>query len=157
MKTAIVYYSQHHGNTKKLIEAIAKHGDVLLIDATNIEKTELSEFDCIGFASGAYFSSFSKHVLEYAKAYLPEQKAVFFINTCGVKTGVYFDAIRKIAKAKKCQELGTYQCLGYDTFGPFKLVGGIAKGHPDVDEINGAVAFYQNVKEQFVKTNQNKD
>ena len=24
MKTAIVYYSQHHGNTKKLLDAIAK-------------------------------------------------------------------------------------------------------------------------------------
>ena len=27
MKTAIVYYSQHHGNTKKLIDAIAEKND----------------------------------------------------------------------------------------------------------------------------------
>jgi flavodoxin len=28
MKTAIVYYSQHHGNTKKLLDAIAEKHDV---------------------------------------------------------------------------------------------------------------------------------
>ena len=33
MKTAIVYYSQHHGNTKKLIDAIAAKYEVDLIDA----------------------------------------------------------------------------------------------------------------------------
>ena len=32
MKTAIVYYSQHHGNTKKLLDAIAEKHDVTLID-----------------------------------------------------------------------------------------------------------------------------
>ena len=28
MKTAIVYYSQHHGNTRKLLDAIAEKNEV---------------------------------------------------------------------------------------------------------------------------------
>lgn len=44
--------------------------------------------------------------------------------------------------SKQCRELGAYQCLGFDTFGPFKLIGGIAKGHPNEDEIAAAVSFY---------------
>ena len=40
-------------------------------------------------------------------------------------------------------ELGAYHCLGFDTFGPFKLVGGIAKGHPTEEEIAGATKFYR--------------
>ena len=32
MKTAIIYYSRHHGNTKKLIDAIAAKHDVTVID-----------------------------------------------------------------------------------------------------------------------------
>ena len=32
MKTAIVYYSAHHGNTKKLLDAIAVKNAVTLID-----------------------------------------------------------------------------------------------------------------------------
>ena len=56
---------------------------------------------------------------------------------------MYFDAIRKITKTKECRELGAYQCLGYDTFGPFRMVGGIAKGHPTAEEIENAVSFYR--------------
>lgn len=52
---------------------------------------------------------------------------------------------KKLLKEKECKLLGEYLCLGFDTFGPFKLVGGVAKGHPDEDEIRGAVEFYNNL------------
>ena len=144
MKTAIVYYSKHHGNTKKLVDAIASKFEVTLIDAAENTTIDLDDFDCIGFASGIYFSSFAKQVLSLAEKNLPENKEVFFISTCGVKSPVvYLNAIRKIAKAKNCHELGTYLCLGFDTFGPFNVIGGIAKGHPDEKEIADAVKFYQ--------------
>ena len=48
-----------------------------------------------------------------------------------------------MTEAQRCKEIGAYRCMGFDTFGPFKLVGGIAKGHPDEDEIRGAVEFYE--------------
>ena len=43
MKTAIVYASVHHGNTKKIIDEIAKINDVELIDATQTVEKDLSE------------------------------------------------------------------------------------------------------------------
>lgn len=43
--------------------------------------------------------------------------------------------------------LGVYGCRGFDTFGPFKLIGGIAKGHPTQNEIDGAVEFYGSLAE----------
>ena len=143
MKTAIVYYSQHHGNTKMLLDAIAAAEDVTLIDATKPQTTDLSSFDRIGFASGIYYSSFAKQVLSFAEDHLPEDKAVFYIYTHGAPVGGFLKAIREIAEKKHCRELGAYHCLGYDTFGPFKLVGGIAKGHPTEAEIKGTVEFYQ--------------
>lgn len=145
MKTAIVYFSTHHGNTKKLVEAIADRNDVTLIDVTKTPSADLTAFERIGFASGIYFSSFSKQILKFASDCLAEGKEVFFINTCGNPLGMYFDAIRKITEKKNCRELGRYQCLGFDTFGPFKLVGGIAKGHPTNEEIEGAVKFYESL------------
>ena len=48
MKTAIVYASVHHGNTKKIIDEIAKTNDVELIDATQTAEKDLSEYDLIG-------------------------------------------------------------------------------------------------------------
>lgn len=146
MKTAIVYYSQHHGNTKRLVEAIAAQEDVCLLNAVESPDADLTEFDCIGFASGAYFASFAKQLLAFAEQKLPPHKHVFLMNTCGVQSGVYFDAIRRVLRAKECQEAGAYQCLGFDTFGPFKLVGGIAKGHPNEEEIADALRFFLEIK-----------
>ena len=146
MKTAIVYFSQHHGNTKKLLDAIAAQEEVTLINVVENKTADLSAFDRIGFASGIYYSSFAKQILAFAEQNLPAGKDVFFLNTCGAPAGVYFNAIRKITEAKRCRKIGAYQCKGYDTYGPFKLIGGIARGHPNEEEIKGAVAFYQTLK-----------
>ena len=144
MTTAIIYYSQHHGNTKKLLDAVkAADPSVELIDVTKPQTTDLSAFDRIGFASGIYYTSFAKHVLSFAEAHLPENKDVFYIYTHGAPKGGFLTAIRSITKKKHCRELGAYHCLGYDTFGPFKLVGGIAKGHPTEFEIKGVIEFYK--------------
>lgn len=144
MKTAIVYYSKHHGNTKKLINAIAAADlSVVLINVTAQPDTDLSGYDRIGFASGIYFSAFAKQMIAFADAHLPESKDIFYVYTHGAPKGDFLKAMREIAARKHCRELGEYRCQGYDTFGPFKLVGGIAKGHPTDKEIAGAVAFYQ--------------
>mgnify|MGYP004551462431 CR=1 FL=1 len=34
---------------------------------------------------------------------------------------------------------------GYDTFGSFKLIGGVAKGHPNDKELGAAVDFFENL------------
>ena len=143
MKTAIVYYSKHHGNTKKLLDAIAAAADVDLIDVTTDKDVDLSGYDRIGFASGIYYSSFAKQIIAYAEKNLPDEKPVFFIYTHGAPKGDFLKAMREIADKKHCREIGEYRCQGFDTFGPFKLVGGIAKGHPTEEEIKGAVTFYQ--------------
>ena len=143
IKTAIVYYSKHHGNTKKLLDAIVAKHEVTLIDVLDDNAVDLNQFDRIGFASGIYYSKFAKQLLAYAKTYLPENKEVFFIGTCGAPRDGYFSDIREITDERKCKCLGKYLCLGFDTFGPFKLVGGIAKGHPDDKEIEDAVKYYE--------------
>lgn len=106
MKVAIAYYSQHHGNTKKLLDAIEKLGDIKLINVVECKKADLSDYDIIGFASGTYFGKFSKSVMEFAKNNLPSQKPVFLINTYGVK-GDYTKEMRKIIAEKSCRLLGT--------------------------------------------------
>ena len=143
MNTAIVYYSQHHGNTKKLLDAIAAAEDVTLIDVTADPTADLSAFDRIGLASGIYFNAFAKQLMAFADARLPEGRDVFFLYTHGAPTGDFLKGIRQITGKKKCLELGAYHCQGFDTFGPFKLVGGVAKGHPTEDEIRSAVEFYR--------------
>lgn len=146
MKTAIIYYSAHHDNTKKLLDAIANQGDVTLIKTSDGQQTNLSEYDLIGFASGIYYQKFNDGVMQFAEKHLPQNKKVFFIYTCGVKRKGYTDAIQRIADSKGAQVLGAYGCPGFDTFGPFKLVGGIAKGRPNDEDIAGAVKFFREIR-----------
>lgn len=71
MKVVIAYYSQHHGNTKKLLDAIQEMGDVKLINVVECQEADLSGYDLIGLASGTYFGKFSKQVMEFARNNLP--------------------------------------------------------------------------------------
>lgn len=146
MATAIIFYSKHHGNTKKLLDAIvAADPEVELIDATEKHEVDLSKHERIGFASGIYYNKFAEHVLNFAKVNLPTGKDVFFIATAGNPTKSCFNSIAEVTKAKHCNELGRYISKGFDTYGPFKLVGGLQKGHPTEEEIQGAVAFYNSL------------
>ena len=140
MKTAIIYYSAHHGNTRKLAEAVARGRDVTLVDASAVKSADLSGYELIGFASGIYFGKFHEDVLEFAKNNLPEGKKVFFLSTYGGRSNT--KAIEEVVKGRSAQVVGQFGCKGYDTFGPFKLVGGIAKGRPDENDLNNACHFF---------------
>lgn len=119
--------------------------EISLIDVTETSSADLSSYDRIGFASGIYYSKFEKRVLSFAKKCLPKDKDVFFIYTCGAEKKGYTTAIREAIADKNAKVLGEYGCLGFDSFGPFKLIGGIAKNHPTNDEIADAVNFYNNL------------
>ncbi len=149
MKTAVVFYSKHHHNTEKLLKAIKANSkdDITLIDVTEVDSASLDDYDAVGFASGIYYSKFEKRVLEFAKNYLPSGKNVFFIYTSGSKNKDYSKSIREAIQDKNANILGEYGCRGYDTYGPFKLIGGISKNHPNEEEINGAVDFYNSLNQ----------
>ena len=143
MKTAIIFASVHHGNTRKIVEKIARNNDVDLIDATQVKEKDLSEYDRIGFASGIYYGKFHQSVLNFASVNLPEYKEVFLICTYGGSAA--YQSIETIINDKHCNVIGKFSCKGYDTFGPFKLVGGIAKGHPNEKDLTAAMEFYQSL------------
>jgi flavodoxin len=145
MKTAIVYVSMHHGNTKKVVEAVSAKFDVTLIDGIKEKDFDLSEFDRIGFASGIAFGKFYPQMLKIMKEKLPESKAVFFLYTCGVKAKKYSKAARQIAMMKKAEILGEFGCKGYDTYGIFRFLGGISKGHPNETDLRKAIEFYESL------------
>ena len=135
MKTAVIYYSHHHGNTKKVLDAIAEqYPDVTLIDAAADPAVELSDYDLIGFASGIYFSQFHNTVLKLAQERLPEGKNVFLLYTCGVNQARYTKAIHDITDLKGAH---------------MKLLGGIAKGRPSQKDLNGALEFFQHLRERL--------
>lgn len=147
MKTAIIYYSKHHGNTKKILDAIKSIDDsIVLIDVTKKEEMDLNQFDRIGLASGIYFGKVAKELVEYTDKNLPENKDVFFIVTLGSPLFAgSLGTIKKLTKKKRCKIIGKFHCRGYDTY-VFKKRGGIAKGHPNSKDIARATKFYKELK-----------
>ena len=144
MKTIICYSSRRHGNTRKMVEAMAREGEVELIAAAPRD-FQLEDCGCIGLASGIYFGKFPPSVLDWARRHLPQGKPVSFVCTYGGGQGSGTQALQALAAERGCPVLGEFGCRGYDTFGPFKLAGGIAKGRPNEADLAAARAFYRDL------------
>jgi len=145
MKTIMIYKSAHHKNTKKLVDAISEKHGIKAVDVTEAGSVNLEDYDVIGLASGIAFGKFYQELERFVEKRLPRGKKVFFLYTSGSGGEKYTASIAKAAESRECEVLGSYGCRGFDTYGPFKLIGGIAKGHPTQAEIDGAVRFYDQI------------
>ncbi len=144
--TAIVYRSPHHGNTKRLLDAILKaHPEVTLIHA-GVDAFAPEAYDFIGFASGVYAGKLHRMVRKVLDDVAGDGRKAFVIYTCGDPKGEKFGGrFIKALREKGFDTRGYYWCLALDTFGPLKLIGGMNKGKPDEDDVRGAVAFYESL------------
>ena len=142
-KAVIVYASKHHGNTYKLAKAISDMYEVAMIDAMKETHVDLQEYDIIGFASGIDFGKFYMEIENFARENLPFQKEVFFLYTCAMDREEFTDSIKEIALKKDAVILGEYGCRGYNTYGPWKLIGGMNKSHPTENELQECVEFFE--------------
>ena len=148
MKAAIVYFSKHHQNTFKVVKAISDKYGADLIDVSAEPKCDLRDYDVIGFASGIYYSKFHKQVISCAENCLPKNKKVFLVYTYSAFRKGYTNAIMNVLKEKNAAYLGEYNCPGFNTFGLFKLLGGIKKGRPNNSDISGAIKFFGGIAEK---------
>ncbi|MCI5683531.1 MAG: flavodoxin [Clostridiales bacterium] len=143
MKTAIIYASKHHKNTEKLVLAIAAAHDVALFDAEKDSIPSLDEYDCIGFASGIAYGKFYPSVSAAAEKYMTAGKKIFFLYTCGSHNRDMARVLKFLGEERGCKVLGSFGCPGFDTYGPFKLIGGISKNRPNEKDISDAVRFFE--------------
>ena len=147
-KAVIIYASTHHGSTKKLAEAIANQYGIHLIDATKQQMADLSAYDLIGFASGIDSGKFYDPEDQFLEKNLPENKQVFFLYTCAKVSNRFTETIKTAAHKKGAVILGEYGCRGFNTYGPWKLIGGMNKGHPSAEELQGAMRFFGSLLQQ---------
>lgn len=153
MKTIILYRSKHHGNTKKLVDAIVEaYPDVETVDVNNLGKNgtvDLKPYTMIGLASGIYYGKFDKDITRIAANELRQGDKVFALMTYGGRDKWHGRDIDNICRMKQAMFVSAYGCCGYDSWGPFKLRGGIQKGHPTDEEIQGAVDFYKRLVDEY--------
>ncbi len=149
MKALVICYSYHHSNTKKVADEIAKVLDAEVKTPHEVNPEELAGYDLVGFGSGIYMSKPHKELLALADT-LPQtqnQKAFIFSTSGQPNNGEKFhQKLREKLQTKGYSIVGEFNCTGFDTFGPFKLVGGLQKGHPNEDDLKGARDFAEKLK-----------
>ena len=150
-KVAIIYASTHHGNTRKLVDAIAQQYDITQIDADKQKNADLSEYDLIGFASGIDFGKFYDCVEQFVEVNLPKHKQIFFLYTCAKPNDRFTQSIKAKAARKHAVFLGEYGCKGYNTYGPWKLIGGMNKNHPSPKEVDGVIRFFESLLDEHME------
>jgi flavodoxin len=145
MKTAIIYKSIHHGNTKKIAEVMAKTLEADLIDLKDANPDIINEYDLIGFGSGIYYYRPHKKLRKFVEGLdnVENKKAFTFITSGNGKPNKWLN--EKLSK-KGFEVLGDFVCKGFDTYGPLKLVGGHNKGQPNEDDFKNAEIFVENLK-----------
>ncbi len=155
MNPIIVYSSFHHNNTEKIANIIAEELDSELVKAVDAQLLDFSSYNIIGFGSGIYMGGFDKHILSLIeKSKGLDGKKVFIFSTSGAKKSFFNNFEKKIRE--KIEEKGgvivnSFNCLGFDTYGPMSLVGGFNKGRPNENDLADAIIFARELKGLFLE------
>lgn len=145
MKTVLIYKSIHHGNTKKVAEAMAKTLEADLIDLKDASPDIMNEYELIGFGSGIYYYRPHKKLRKFVEGLdkVKSKKAFTFITSGNGKPNKWLN--EKLSE-KGFEVLGDFVCKGFDTYGPLKLVGGHNKGQPNEEDLKNAEKFAESLK-----------
>ncbi|MCK9578100.1 flavodoxin [bacterium] len=151
MKSLIIYISIHNKNTEKIANVIASELDSEIVKVAELKNFDVSQYDVIGFGSGIYMSNFSGFIINVIRKMKGiNGKKVFIFSTSGNKKTFFNNFDKKIKEELNKKEailIGNYNCPGFDTFGPFKLIGGLNKGRPNEKDIAEAKVFAGKIKE----------
>lgn len=116
MRTIILYASRHHGNTKKLVDAIVEaHPEIDTLDVKALGKNEypdLHEYHLIGVATGIYYSEIDKDMARVLTNVLQPQNKVFGLMTYCGKNKWYGKDIDGICRMRQAIFMEVYGCPG---------------------------------------------
>lgn len=138
--------SEHHGNTKRIAESISEVLGSEILNPYECELDQFGKYDLIGLGSGIYHSRHHKSIFRLlSHCENVSDKDSFIFSTSGFPENRhlndYNDNLISAMGGKGFNILGVFSCRGYDTWGPFGMIGGINKGHPDYKDISKAKSF----------------
>jgi flavodoxin len=146
VKTLIVYHSMHHQNTKMIAEVMAKILQADLVEVDKVDENTIANYDLIGFGSGIYFWKHHQTLINLVKqlAKVSGIKA-FVFSTSGKDNSdlkyKFHNLLKNELKIKGFELVSEFNCPGFDTWGPFKIIGGFNKGRPNDFDLHRAEEF----------------
>ncbi|MFX1323526.1 MAG: flavodoxin family protein [Promethearchaeota archaeon] len=152
MKSLIVLYSYHHRDTEKLAKVFVKILNGQIITSQQINPEELQGYDLIGFGSGIYSGKHHRFLLDLADKLIHVINGrAFLFSTCTFKREVAknHSVLREKLQSKGFVISGEFGFRGFNTNSFIKYVGGVNKGRPNVEDLNDAELFIQNLKQSL--------
>ncbi|MET9609283.1 flavodoxin family protein [Streptomyces sp. NPDC006512] len=150
MKTVIVCASVSHGNTRRIAEVVAEVLGARVVSPEEADPLELADADLLGFGSGVFYGRLHPHLTDFAKA-LPDRRGrAFVFATSGLpelRPTPFTRRLVGLLEGKGFVVEGTFSCRAFDTWTPFKLVGGINKHRPDAGDLAAARAFAERLRD----------
>ncbi len=145
----IVCTSLHHGNTRKVAEAMAAACGGHVFEPGDEALRAAAACSLLGIGSGIFFGHPHKAVLAFADALDGGRgRPVFIFSTSGTGERMarlvgrdYHRSLRKSLCARGFHVKGEFSCRGYDTYAPWRVFGGFARGHPDAADLQNAREF----------------
>lgn len=151
MRSTLVCASVSHGNTRRIADAIAPILQATVIEPEGLDPERLGDDDLVGFGSGIFLGSFHDRLLDGIRALPDRQHAgtAFVFATSGFpefKIRPFTAPVVKLLRQKGFDVLDTFVCRGWDTFWPFKPVGGLRKGRPAATDLQAARSFAERIR-----------
>ena len=162
VKSLVVVFSCHHGNTEKIANAIANVLDAPVKTPPQVSPEEIREYDLIGFGSGIYGAQNHTSLIELAGR-LPhaEGKKAFIFSTYGAPDALFkgemlrnfihdnHSALREKLQSRGYTILDEFACAGLNTNSFLKFFGGLNKGRPGAEDLRHAEEFAGNLKAAY--------
>jgi flavodoxin len=154
MRAAIICYSRHHGNTRRIAEAMATELDAQLLTVAAAAERDLGELDLIGLGSGIYFGRHHQTLREFVRQRGDLPKRAFVFSTAGLAflKPVWHRSLVQMLRRRGATVVGEFCCPGWDTVGPLRFFGGIHRNRPHVGDIQAAIGFASDLKARIGKT-----
>jgi len=156
MKSILIIFSYHHNNTEKIAKVFAKVLDAQIKTPQQINPKELQEYDLIGLGSGIDSDKHYQPLLDFADKLpqLADKNAIIF-STSGItgeeKRAKDHSTLREKIQSKGYRIVGEFQCRGFNTNSFLRFFGGMNKGRPNVEDLQRAEEFAQNLKSLQLK------
>lgn len=140
MKTVIVCASVSHGNTRKIAEVMAEVLGAKVVTPEQADPAEVAAADLAAFGSGIFYSKFHPTLLDFVRS-LPAPtgtgRATIFA-TSGLpelKVAPFTRPLLNLLTECGYTVEDSFDCRAYDTWTPFKLLGGINKNRPNETDL----------------------
>jgi flavodoxin len=147
-KVLIICESIHHGNTRKVAEAMANVLDAEIKRPSEVDISGICEYDLLGFGSGIY--NRKHHISLFTlldQIECQNHKRAFVFSTSTVLLKKLHTPIKEKLIDKGFIITGEYFCKGFMSYSFTRYIfGGLNRGRPNKNDLKKAEDFAINLR-----------